>query len=310
MLDKARGFLADQGVTEPDIVRLDVPERGGGEETDSTLRAELEPIIPILQSGSLFGGKQGLELVEAQRLRVAEAEILSSLLGSADPEAVAISIVSEGSLPAVLAKKVKELGSVTRINKIWERDAERWLHEEIHRRGLELDGKAAEALIQRFGADVASLGQALDQLTEAAGKVSAAQVLERFRNRPNEPIFHYTDAVANGKTAEALRRLGDLLAHQPALVLLGALETEVRRRALALVASSEAELATLAGARTDEKWVQRVWRARGRLRDSSLRKAVDALVRADRVLKSSPEETHQVTMERLTVALCRRLSGK
>ncbi len=310
MLDRARGFLADQGVAEPDIVRIDVPERGGGEETDSTLRAELEPIIPILQSGSLFGGKQGLELVDAQRLRVAEAAVLIELLTTANPEAVAVAIVSEGSLPAALAKAVKTLGTVSPVSKIWERDAERWLHEEIHRRGLPLDAGASDALIQRFGADIASLGQALDQLAEGSGKIAADDVLDRFRNRPNEPIFHYTDAVANGKTTEALRRLGDLLTHQPALILLGALETEVRRRSLALVATNEAELARMAGGRATDNWVKRVWRSRGRLRDSSLRKAVDALVRADRVLKSSPEETHQVTMERLTVALSRWLSGR
>ena len=44
---------------------------------------------------------------------------------------------------------------------------------------------------------------------------------------------------------------------------------------------------------------------RGRVRESSLRKAQEALVRADRVIKSQPEATHRVTLERLTVALCK-----
>lgn len=310
MLDLARSFLAEHGVVDDDLVRIDVPARGTGDEGEGPLRSELEPVIPILQSASLFGGKQGLELVDAQRLRVAEAALIADLLDALDPGAVAVAIVSEGALPAVLSKKVKEVGDSRSVGKIWERNAARWLEDEIARRGLQIDREAAGALIQRFGADVASLGQALDQLTESSGRIKAADVLDRFRNRPNEPIFHYTDAVGKGDTAEALRRLGDLLTHQPALVLLGALEAEVRRRSLALVAADEKELARLAGARPSDKWVGRTWGQRGRFKASSLRRAVDALVRADRVLKSAPEEMHQVTMERLTVAMCRWLSGR
>ncbi len=310
MLDLARAFLGEHGVEEVDLVRIDVPLRGTGDDGDGPLRSELEPVIPLLQSASLFGGKQGLELVDAQRLRVAEAELISELLDAFDPDSVAVAIVSEGSLPAALAKKVKSVGDSKSVGKMWEWSAARWLEEEIQARGLQIDRDAAAALIQRFGADVASLGQALDQLSESTGKIKAADVLDRFRNRPNEPIFHYTDAVAKGDTAEALRRLGDLLTHQPALVILGALEAEVRRRSLALVAGDEKELASLAGARPSDKWVGRTWGQRGRFKASSLRRAVDALVRADRVLKSAPEEMHQVTMERLTVAMCRWLSGR
>jgi hypothetical protein len=48
-----------------------------------------------------------------------------------------------------------------------------------------------------------------------------------------------------------------------------------------------------------------MWRQRTRVRESSLRRAQDALLRADRVVKTHPEEVHRVTLERLTVALCR-----
>lgn len=310
MLEMARSFFDDYQIEDEDIVRIDVPARGTGEETESAMRGELEPLIPILQSASLFGVRQALELVDAQRLRVAEAEVIVALLGASDPDSVAVALVSEGALPATLAKWVKAEGQVRSVSKMWESNASRWLHDEIAERGLSIDGDAAAALIQRFGADVASLGQALDQLAESPGKIRAADVIDRFRNRPNEPIFHYTDAVAKGDTAEALRRLGDLLTHQPALVILGALEAEVRRRSFALVASDEENLRSIAGARKDDKWVGRAWKQRGRLKDSSLRRAVEALSRADRILKSAPEEMHRVTMERLTVAMCRWLSGR
>jgi DNA polymerase III delta subunit len=311
MLDRARGHLLACGVDPADIVRIDVPGRGGSTEDGAgALRGELDPVIPMLQSGSLFGGKQGLELVEAQNLNAAEAGVIAEMLPLIDPEAIAISIASEGSIPAVLAKAVKALGTTYGVRKIWESNAQQWLHEEIQRRGLDISGDAASALIQRFGADTASLGQALDQLADAGRKVTAAMVLERFRNRPNEPIFHYTDAVAKGDVAEALRRLSDLLTHHHPLVLLASLETELKRRSWALAAPDAATLAKWAGAKSSDRWVERTWRQRSKLKDSSLRKGLEALVRADRVLKSAPEELHQVTLERLTVAMCFWLVGR
>jgi DNA polymerase III delta subunit len=218
--------------------------------------------------------------------------------------------VSEGSVPAALAKILKQVGKTDSVRKMWESNAHKWLHEEIGKRGLEISSDAAAALIQRFGADTASLGQALDQLADAGKRITAPMVLDRFRNRPNEPIFHYTDAVAKGDVSEALRRLSDLLIHQHPLVLLASLETELRRRSLALAAPDKETLAAWAGARPSDRWVERVYRQRGKLKDSSLRKGLEAMVRADRVLKSAPEDLHQVTLERLTVAMCYWMVGK
>ena len=65
MLEGARQALVQEGIAAADIVRIDVPGRGAGEEGEGTLRAELEPAVPILQSGSLFGGRQGLLVVDA-----------------------------------------------------------------------------------------------------------------------------------------------------------------------------------------------------------------------------------------------------
>lgn len=310
MLERARRWLRSQGVDDSDTVRIDVPGRGAQtDDSSGSMRGELDSLIPMLQSGSLFGGKQGLEVVDAQNLTAGEAQIVSEMLGTIDSDAVAVVFVSEGAVPSVLSKTLKS-GSSESVRKIWESNAHKWLHDEISRRGMDISGDASSALIQRFGADTASLGQALDQLSDAGRKITAAMVLERFRNRPNEPIFHYTDAVAKGDTGEALRRLADLLTHNHPLVLLASLETELRRRSLALAAPDSETLAEWAGARPSDRWVERVWRQRTRLKDSSLRKGLAALVRADRVLKSAPEEMHHVTMERLTVAMCMWMTGK
>jgi hypothetical protein len=54
-----------------------------------------------------------------------------------------------------------------------------------------------------------------------------------------------------------------------------------------------------------DRQISRLWNQRGKVRESALRRAQDALVRADRVIKTHPEEVHRVTLERLTVAFCR-----
>lgn len=308
MLDEARSFLVDAGVEAGSAVRIDVPARG--EEGVGALRADLEGIIPILQSGSLFGDRQGLMLVDAHHLTAGEAAILAQLVEAASPEAVAMAVVAEGSVPTVLAKALKSRGRAVAVKKVWESNAVRWVTDEIHRRGLGIDASGVQALVQRFGADIASLELALDQLAESPGRHSAAAILGRFKNRPNEPIFHYTDAVAKGDVDQALRRLGDLMVHQHPLVILASLETELRRRALALSSPDRETFAERAGAKAGDKWVDRVWNQRSRLKDSGIRRGLEALVRADRTLKTAPEELHRVTLERLTVAMCRWLTGR
>ena len=176
---------------------------------------------------------------------------------------------------------------------------------EIKRRGLSIEAPAREALLQRFGTDTAALGQALDQLSEYGGKIHRDLVLDWFRNRPDEPAWHITDAISRGDTGEALRRLSDFLVHGHPLVYLATLESDLKRRALAAAAPDQDTFKEWVGGRSSDRALARMWRMRGKVRESSLRMAQDALVRADRVIKSQPEVTHRVTLERLTVALCR-----
>ena len=308
MLVQARAFFAGAGVE--DIVRIDVPGRGGGEEGSGTLRAEIEPAIPVLQSASLFGGTSGLEIVDAQQLTADEAKLLAELIATVDAGAVALVVLSAGGVHSALSTALKAHGEVRTVKRMRERDSQTWLVEEIRRRDLAIDAAGVEALIHRFGTDTASLRQALDQLAEARGRITAPQIIERFKNRPNEPTWLYTDAVTKGDVGQALRRLGDLLTHTHPLVLIGALESEVRRRALALAAADPDDFREKMGARSNDRSIDFLWRNRSRMKDSSLRHAIDALVRADRILKSAPEPMHRVTMERLTVAMSRWMAGR
>jgi DNA polymerase III delta subunit len=300
MLELAGKHLAGEGVPLEQVVRIDVPGRGAGEEGDGGVRGDLEPMIPMLQSGSLFGDRQGLEVVDAQNLQKAEIEALVELIIGADLAVIEVVLVFAGAVPKI----IKDLnGQTLSVKKMWERQAAQWLDVAIRERGLEIDKSAAQALMKRFGTDTASMGQALDQLEESTGRITADAVLERFKNRPDEPAWNITDAIEKGDVATALRRLADFLVHGHPLVYLAALETDLKKRALAAAAPDQTTLQQWVGG--SERQLSRLWSQRGRVRESSLRRAQQALVRADRVIKTHPEEVHRVTLERLTVAFCR-----
>ena len=300
MLDLAGRHIAEIGVSSDEVVRIDVPGRGAGEEGDGALRGDLEPMIPLLQSGSLFGEMQGLVMVDAQNMQKAEVETFVDLIAGVDMSTIEVVLVFAGAVP----KAIKDLdGQTVSVKKMWERQAALWLDGEIRRRGLEIDKSAAQALMKRFGTDTASMGQALDQLEESTGRITAGTVLDRFKNRPDEPAWNITDAIERGDVATALRRLSDFLVHGHPLVYLAALETDLKKRALAAAAPDQATLQNWVGG--SERQLARLWSQRGRVRESSLRRAQQALVRADRVVKTHPEEVHRVTLERLTVAFCR-----
>lgn len=300
MLEIAANHLSAQNVVRDQVVRIDVPGRGGGESGDGAIRVELEPMIPLLQSGSLFGEAQGLELVDAHNLQKSELETLIELLESADLSNIEVVLLYGGAVP----KAVKDLnGQMVSVRKMWERQATQWLESEIDRRSLHIDKSAIEALMKRFGTDTASMGQALDQLEETTGRITADLIMDRFKNRPDEPTWNITDAIGKGDVSTALRRLSDFLVHGHPLVYLASLESDLKKRSLAATAPDRETLKEWVGG--SDRQIGRLWSQRGKVRESSLRRAQQALVRADRVIKTHPEEVHRVTLERLTVAFCR-----
>lgn len=310
MMQRAQRELARRSVDE--ITRIDVPAKGvatGDEPGTGALRGAVDGVVPALQSGSLFGGTTGVLIVDAQWLLKAEAEVITELVETLEGGQVVAVFVAAGAVTAPLGKALKAKAEVVTISKIRERDASEWLGSAAKTRGVKLVGDAPAALLQRFGTDLASMGQALDQLAASDDDITGDVIRARFRNRPDEPMWHYADAVSDGKTGDALRRLADFLQHGHPLQILGFLEGDLRRRAMASAAPDIETFATWIGSRADAYPVKKAWRHRTQTKASDLHKALDALSRADLTMKSAPEVTHRLTMERLTVALCRWYGG-
>jgi DNA polymerase III delta subunit len=308
MMERANAALAQLGVDSP--TRIDVPPKGTGSDdsSDGAMRGAVQEIVPALQSGSLFGGADGVLVVDANALLKAEAEVVAELVELAsDGGAVAV-FVTAGSIPAPLGSLLKKRGEAISIGRITERSAGEWLSKAARERGLRIDRDASTVLLNRFGTNVAALGQALDQLQVEGSDIALDQVRSRFKNRPDEPMWHYVDSIVAGRQGDALRRLADFLQHGHPLQLLAFLQSDVRRRSIAAAAPDYESFVEWDGGRAG--WaLEKVWKQRSRVRGSDLRSALKALARADLQLKTAPEVTHRVTMERLTVAMCRWYGG-
>ena len=304
MLDRAAEVFESAGVEPSDTIRIHVPGRGQSDAGDATIRPEVEPVVPALQSGSLFGGRTGVLVQDAHLLRASEAAAVSDLLAQPGADNRQVVFLSSGRLPAPLAAYIKQNGQSVSIRKLRERDALNWIRRTARERRVRLRAKAAEALVERFGSDIEALGQALDQLAVSGKPVTGELIRDRFRNRPDEPVWHFTDALAGGDVDEALRRLHDLLTHLHPLFLIGAIENDLRRRALASAAPDIETLAKWIRSKPDSYPTKKSWRAGRTMNDDNLGRALDAVRRTDATLKTMPEETHLVTMERLTVSLC------
>ncbi|MEN8234347.1 MAG: DNA polymerase III subunit delta [Actinomycetota bacterium] len=305
MLDKATEHFADVGIT--DQQRIDVPPKGTAESGEGQLRDTVQGIVPALQSGSLFGDAAGVCVVDAQNLLKGEAEVIAELIAAADPDAVTGVFAAFGAIPAPLGAMLKKHGTVETVKKMRERDAARWLSEAAAERKVKIESGAVSVLVRRFGSDVAAMGQALDQLAVDGSTITEGDVLGRYSNRPDEPMWLLADAINAGDEGQALRRLADFLEHGHPLALLSFLEGEVRKRSLAAIAPDQETYAAWVGSAPSSYPVRKVWERRRSTRGEGLRRSLDALARADIQVKTTPEPTHRVTLERLIVAMCRWL---
>ena len=84
--------------------------------------------------------------------------------------------------------------------------------------------------------------------------------------------------------------------------------SQVRSRSLAAVAPDYETFAAWSGGNPNSYATKKVWQARTRANGDALANCVRAIAKADLTLKTEPEPTHRVTLERLTVAMCRWMS--
>jgi DNA polymerase-3 subunit delta len=113
------------------------------------------------------------------------------------------------------------------------REAIAFVREEARRQGVGLDAGAAELLVERVGPQLLCLRREIEKaalLALPGGKVGRAEIAAGTPDVAEEPIWDLTDAIGEGRAADALRLLARLLAAGTAPpVLLGSLASHFRR---------------------------------------------------------------------------------
>ena len=246
-----------------------------------------------LATPSMFGEQRALLVTDARRLPKAALDEIAAYLRDPLPEAalVLVAEVSErASVPAALAKLVKEAGQVRHVT-VARKDLPAWVVDRARRHGAEAAPDAARGLVETIGERPAALDAAVQQLAVAypGRKLVRALVLEQFRGLGEQRVWDLCDRAFGRDLPGSIRALRSLLeSREDALVILGGVASRLRDlvRVKALPERMPAaEMARAAGLRFE-------WQGR-RYRDQAKRFEMQELLRlhgrvvdADRDLKS------------------------
>jgi DNA polymerase III subunit delta len=173
-----------------------------------------------------------------------------------------------------------------------------FLREEARAQGVALDARAAELLAESIGPNLLALRMELTKAALFAGdgvKVTRAHVQETICAVAEEPIWDLTDAIGEGRAADALGLLSRMLgAGAPPPVLLGSLAGHFRKLARTRAGQPPAGHPFM---------VQKLERQARRYTPARLVSCLRAIHEVDEVLKGSGALPAQLALERLVLGL-------
>jgi DNA polymerase-3 subunit delta len=226
-------LAAIQGaVLEPGAVDFNLDRMTGADATPTRL-ANAVRTLPVLADRRLVvlrdpesarGGAKvlGDALIEAIGELAADDEVKAVLVvatAKADARAKWVKAFGEARVDCTAPRKEKELVAFAR--------------QEAKAQGVSLAKGAAELLAERVGPQLLLLRQEIAKAALLAGPgepVGRSHVAVGTADTAEEPIWDLTDAIGEGRTADALALLGKLLAAgSPPIVVLGALASHFRR---------------------------------------------------------------------------------
>ncbi len=178
------------------------------------------------------------------------------------------------------------------------REALGFVRDEARLQGVTLESAAAELLAEAVGPNLLALRQELTKAVLFAGdgvKVTRAHVQETICAVAEEPIWDLTDAIGEGRSADALGLLGRMLgAGAPPQVLLGSLAGHFRKL-----------VRTRAGAPPAGHpfMLQKLERQARRYSPARLLSCLRAIHEVDEVLKGQGALPADLALERLVLGL-------
>lgn len=173
-----------------------------------------------------------------------------------------------------------------------------FVRDEAKRQGVLLEKGAAELLAERVGPQLLLLRREIEKaslMTEAGGKVTRQQVATGTCDVADEPIWDLTDAIGEGRSADALVVLAKVLAAGAVPPqLLAALATHFRKLL---------RLRTGGSAPGPPFVVKKLERQAGRYAPQRLRFCLNAIHETDIALKGAGALSAELAIERLVIGL-------
>jgi DNA polymerase-3 subunit delta len=242
------------------LVVLEDPESRRG----AALGDALAALVPTLESGG--------------------STVLAVRSAKADKRSRWVKALADGFVDCDPPKKSRDIAAFVRV--------------EADRQGLTLERGAAEALAERVGPQLLLLRQEIAKLgllAGADGKITRAHVGAGTPQVAEEPIWDLTDAIGEGRTADAVALLTRLSsAGAPAPVILGSLVSHFRR----LMRAGHG--GNVAGPPFVRKKLESQARRYGARR---LRSCLDAIHETDLAIKGAGALRPELALERLVLAL-------
>lgn len=173
-----------------------------------------------------------------------------------------------------------------------------WIRSEAKSQGVALDGDAAQALAEATGPQLLLLRHEIEKAALYAGpgeRVTRSHVLGTASDVAEDPIWDLTDAIGEGRTADALvvlHRLGRAGAPPP--LLLASLAGHFRKLVRARAGES---------LRGHPFAVKKIERQASRYSQPRLRACLDAIHDVDEILKGRGSLDPNLAMQRLVLGL-------
>jgi DNA polymerase-3 subunit delta len=287
--------------------RTDAVQVFRGEETTWTR------VIDAARTRSLFVAKRAVVVRAAEGLK-GEGDDLAAYLEDPTPGVALLLVAAKPDKRRTAWKRLLERAEVVSADPLKGRELRAYVADQLRRRKLTVTDDGLNELIERVGQDLRRLMGEIEKL-EAFGSAKpltadeVAQVLGRGLARP---LYRLSDALIGRDAARALELMDEILDEGEAPVLvLGTLHRALRQvRGAQALRQARADWGEAAARlRVPPFKVGDLMKAAGAWSETQLRRAFEAVGRADRRVKTGGDPRVALTVA-VAEALAGRPSGK
>jgi DNA polymerase III subunit delta len=287
-------FLAEEAL-EAVLAEAVGPERADAVEAFRGEEATWARVLDAARTRSLFAARRAVVVRGADALK-GEPDGLEAFLGDPTPGVVLVLLAAKPDRRRSVWKKLLDGARVVKAEPLKGAALRGRVQEELRRRKLKVPPEALEELIDRVGQDLRRLMGELDKLEafaqgRAAG-LTAEEVAGVLGRGLSQPIFKLSDAFAERNARETLELAEALLDEgEEAVRILGVLHRALRQvRAAAALRGQRLgrdEVAARLGLPPNMAFKAQILMDAARAwSEEDLRRALTALMRADRELKT------------------------